>query len=52
MTHSSCMYVCDWGDLEMHDSTAFGELRFRSKTKAGPLEDKPLSREGNIALAR
>ena len=29
-----------------------GELRFRSKTMAGPLEDKQLSRVGNIALVR
>ena len=36
----------------MEDSTAFGELRFRSKTKAGPLEDKQLSRAGNIRLAQ
>ena len=28
------------------------EMRTRSKTKAGPLEDKPLSRTGNIALTR
>ena len=42
----------DWGDSEILDSLAFGELRFRSKTKAGPLEDKQLSRAGNIALVR
>jgi hypothetical protein len=36
----------------MHDSLAFGELRFRSKTKAGPLEAEQLSRLGNIALVR
>jgi hypothetical protein len=28
------------------------ELRNRSKIKADPLEDKPLSRAGNIALVR
>ena len=41
-------YIHDWGDSEMHDSPKIGELRFRSKTKAGPLEDKQLSRAGNI----
>ena len=57
------MYVCvfnvqrlaaiyDWAILEMEDSPKLGELRFRSKTKAGPLEDKQLSRLGNIALVR
>ena len=46
------MYVCDWGDSEMHDSTAFGELRNGAKTKAGPLEAEQLSRLGNIALVR
>ena len=30
----------DWGDSEMEDSPKIGELRFRSKTTAGPLEDK------------
>ena len=42
----------DWGDSEILDSPKLGELRFRSKTKAGPLEDKQLSRAGNIALVR
>ena len=48
------MYVHDWSDAEILDSPTlkFGELRFRSKTKAGPLEDKQLSRAGNIALVR
>ena len=41
--------TCDWGDSEMEDPLAFGELRIRSKTKAGPLEDKQLSRLGNYA---
>ena len=44
--------ISDWSDSEILDSLAFGELRFRSKTKAGPLEDKQLSRAGNIALVR
>jgi len=42
----------DWGDSEKGHRRRFGELRFRSKTKAGPLEDQQLSREGNIALVR
>ena len=42
--------ICDWGDSEILVSLAFGELRFRSKTKAGPLEAEQLSRLGNIAL--
>ena len=42
----------DWSDSEILDSPKLGELRFRSKTKAGPLEDKQLSRAGNIALVR
>ena len=46
------LYLFDWSDSEMEDSLAFGELRFRSKTKAGLLEDKQLSRAGNIALVR
>ena len=46
------VYIYDWGVLEILDSLALGELRFRSKTKAGPLEDKQLSRAGNIALVR
>jgi hypothetical protein len=39
---------------ETEDPLALGELKFRSKTKAGPLEDKQLSRAGNkrIALVR
>ena len=45
-------YAHDWAILEMEDSPKLGELRFRSKTKAGPLEDKQLSRLGNIALVR
>ena len=55
MQHYSCTLVkitCDWSDSEMEDSLAFGELSFRSKTKAGPLEDQQLSRLGNIALVR
>ena len=46
------MYVCDWGDSEILDSLKLGELRFRSKTKAGPLEAEQLSRLGNKALVR
>ena len=46
------LLVNDWAILEMEDSPKLGELRFRSKTKAGPLEDKQLSRLGNIALVR
>ena len=46
------MYIHDWAISEIEDPLAFGELRFRSKTMAGPLEDKPLSRLGNIALVR
>ena len=46
------IYIYDWAILEMEDSLAFGELRFRSKTKAGPLEAEQLSRLGNIALVR
>ena len=42
----------DWGDSENQDRGHLGELRIRSKTKAGPLEDKQLSRLGNIALVR
>ena len=42
--------IYDWGDSEMHDSTAWGELRNGAKTKAGPLEAEQLSRLGNIAL--
>ena len=37
------VHVYDWAILEMEDSLAFGELRFRSKTKAGPLEVGPLT---------
>ena len=44
------MSTFDWGDSEKQDRGRLGELRFRSKTKAGPLEGKPLSRLGNIAL--
>ena len=44
----------DWAISEIEDSLKIGELRFRSKTKAGPLEDKQLSlslsRKDNIAL--
>ena len=36
----------------MEDSLKLGELRIRSKTKAGPREDKQLSRLGDIALVR
>ena len=50
--HYAYAYAYDWPDSEMHDSPKIGELRFRSKTKAGPLEDKQLSRLGNIALVR
>ena len=47
------MYVCDWGDSEILDSLKLGELRFRSKTKAGPLEAEQLSRLGfNISFLR
>ena len=42
----------DWAISEMHDSTAWGELRNGAKTKAGPLEAEQLSRLGNIALVR
>jgi hypothetical protein len=49
---SNLYLIFDWSDSEMHDSPKIGELRFRSKTKAGPLEDKQLSRAGNIALVR
>ena len=45
-------YIHDWADSENQDLRQFGELRFRSKTKAGPLEDQQLSRLGNIALVR
>ena len=45
-------HLYDWSDSEILDSPKFGELRIRSKTKAGPLEDKQLSRLGNIALVR
>ena len=44
--------IHDWPDSEILDSLAFGELRFRSKTKAGPLEAEQLSRLGNKALVR
>ena len=44
--------IHDWGDSEMHDSTAWGELRNGAKTKAGPLEAEQLSRLGNKALVR
>ena len=47
-----CTAVCDWAISEMHDSTAWGELRNGAKTKAGPLEAEQLSRLGNIALVR
>ena len=52
LENDTLMYVCDWADSEKGHRGQFGELRFRSKTKAGPLEDKPLSRAGNIALVR
>ena len=39
---SSYMYIHDWAISEIEDPLAFGELRFRSKTMAGPLEDKQL----------
>ena len=42
----------DWAISEMHDSTAWGELRNGAKTKAGPLEAEQLSRLGKIALVR
>ena len=48
----ACIHVCDWADSEKRHRGHLGELRFRSKTKAGPLEDKQLSRLGNIALVR
>ena len=48
----SVRILLDWGDSEKQDRGHLGELRFRSKTKAGPLEDKQLSRAGNIALVR
>ena len=44
--------MTDWIQKSDIEDTYLGELRFRSKTKAGPLEDKPLSRAGNIALVR
>ena len=46
----SYAYIHDWAISEMHDSTAWGELRNGAKTKAGPLEAEQLSRLGNIAL--
>ena len=46
------LHVCDWAISEMHDSTAWGELRNGAKTKAGPLEAEQLSRLGKIALVR
>ena len=44
--------IYDCPDSEMRHSLKDGELRNRSKTMAGPLEDKPLSRAGNIARVR
>ena len=36
----------------IHFLVLVGELRNGAKTKAGPLDHKPLSRFGNIALVR
>ena len=45
-------YTCDWETSRMRHRRPQAKLRFRSKTKAGPLEAEQLSRLGNIALVR